>query len=74
MSVWKDTRQLGDRVATMIQQLADGQEVEVNDTETYDNGVKVVPSYLLDPQVVVADTVEEILVGSEFYKAEDLGL
>ena len=74
MSVWKDTRNLGDRVATMIQSLAAGEEVEVNDTETYDNGVKVVPSYLLDPQVVVADTVEEILVGSEFYKAEDLGL
>lgn len=74
MSVWKDTRQLGDRVATMISQLAAGEEVEVNDTETYDNGVKVVPSYLLDPTVVVADTVEEILVGSEFYKAEDLGL
>lgn len=74
MSVWKDTRKLGDRVATMISQLAAGEEVEVNDTETYDNGVKVVPSYLLDPTVVVADTVEEILVGSEFYSAEDLGL
>ena len=74
MSVWKDTRALGDRVAEMIKSLAAGTEVEVNDTETYDNGVKVVPSYLLDPIVVVADTVEEILVGSEFYKAEDLGL
>jgi len=74
MSVWKDTRALGDRVAEMIKSLAAGSEVEVNDTETYDNGVKVVPSYLLDPTVVVADTVEEILVGSEFYKAEDLGL
>ena len=74
MTVWKDTRKLGDRVATMIQQLASGEEVEVNDTETYDNGVKVVPSYLLDPTVVEKDTVEEILVGSEFYSAEDLGL
>ncbi len=74
MSVWKDTRQLGDRVATMIASLSAGEEVEVNDTTTYDNGVKVVPSYLLDPQVVVAETVEEILVGSDFYKAEDLGL
>lgn len=74
MTVWKDTRQLGDRVATMIQQLAAGETVEVNDTETYDNGVKVVPSYLLDPEVVVADTVEEILVGKGFYTAEDLGL
>ena len=74
MSVWKDTRELGDRVAVMISELAAGQPVTVNDTETYDNGVKVVPSYLLDPIVVVADTVEEILVGSEFYSAADLGL
>jgi len=74
MSVWKDTRTLGDRVATMIGQLAAGETVEVNDTETYDNGVKVVPSYLLDPTVVVADTVEEILVGTGFYSAADLGL
>ncbi|NLF05254.1 MAG: sugar ABC transporter substrate-binding protein [Actinomycetales bacterium] len=74
MSVWKDTRDLGDRVAEMIKSLAAGEEVEVNDTETYNNGVKVVPSYLLDPIVVVKDTVEEILVGSEFYTAEDLGL
>jgi len=74
MSVWKDTRDLGDRVAEMIGSLAAGEQVEVNDTETYNNGVKVVPSYLLDPIVVVKDTVEEILVGSEFYSAEDLGL
>src|SRR5690606_24320224 len=40
MSVWKDTRDLGDHLATVISQLAAGEEVEVDDTETYDNGVK----------------------------------
>ena len=53
MTVWKDTRALGDRVFQMIKSIAAGEEVEVNDTETYDNGNKVVPSYLLDPEVVV---------------------
>ena len=48
--------------------------MEVNATETYDNGVKVVPSFLLPPQVVTADTVESALVESEFYTAEELGL
>ena len=33
----------------MIKAIGAGDEPEVNDTETYDNGVKVVPSYLLDP-------------------------
>ncbi len=74
MTVWKDTRTLGDQVATMVQQIVEGTEVEVNDTETYDNGVKVVPSFLLPPEVVTADTVQEKLVDSGFYTAEQLGL
>ncbi len=74
MTVWKDTRELAERAATMVEQIAAGDTVEVNDEETYDNGVKVVPTYLLDPQVVTKDTVEELLVESDFYSAEDLGL
>lgn len=74
MTVWKDTRTLGDQVAEMVDQIVKGEEVTVNDTETYDNGMKVVPSFLLPPQVVVKDTVEELLVGSGFYDAATLGL
>lgn len=74
MTVWKDTRTLGEQVAKMVQQIVDGEEVEVNDTESYNNGVKNVPSYLLQPQVVTKDDVEEVLVGSGFYDAADLGL
>ena len=74
MSVWKDTRALGDQVATMVQQIVDGETVDVNDEETYDNGNKVVPTYLLDPKVVTPDTVESVLVESGFYEASDLGL
>jgi len=74
MTVWKDTRALGDQVATMIDQITAGEEVEVNDTETYDNGVTVVPAFLLPPQVVTPDTVESALVESEFYTADEIGL
>jgi putative multiple sugar transport system substrate-binding protein len=74
MTVWKDTRTLGDQVAKMVDQIAKGQTVEVNDSKTYDNGKKVVPSYLLPPQVVTKDAVESVLVKSGFYKASDLGL
>ncbi|MCF4123720.1 sugar-binding protein [Antribacter sp. KLBMP9083] len=74
MTVWKDTRTLGDQVATMIDSIVAGEEPEVNDTETYDNGVKVVPAYLLEPQVVTKDDVETALVGSGFFDASDLGL
>jgi putative multiple sugar transport system substrate-binding protein len=74
MTVWKDTRALGDEVATMVDQIATGATVDTNDTETYDNGVKVVPTYLLPPQVVTKDDVQSALVDSGFYEAGDLGL
>ncbi|RYV51213.1 multiple monosaccharide ABC transporter substrate-binding protein [Pengzhenrongella frigida] len=74
MTVWKDTRTLGDQVAKMVDQMVKGEEVEVNDTETYDNGNKVVPTYLLPPVVVVKETVQPLLVDSGFYEASDLGL
>lgn len=74
MTVWKDTRALGDRVFTMIEEIVAGDEVEVNDTETYDNGEKVVPSYLLTPEVVVMEDVQSKLIDSGFLKASDVGL
>ncbi|WNB85923.1 multiple monosaccharide ABC transporter substrate-binding protein [Cellulomonas sp. ATA003] len=74
MSVWKDTRELAARAATMVDQIAQGETVEVNDEETYENGVKVVPTFLLPPVVVTPENVQETLVDSGFYEAGDLGL
>ncbi|MDR0283877.1 MAG: sugar-binding protein [Propionibacteriaceae bacterium] len=73
MTVWKDTRELGDQAAKMVDQIMKGTTVDVNNN-TYDNGVKVVPAYLLTPKVVTKDTVESLLVGSGFYKKDQLGL
>lgn len=70
MTVWKDTRELGDQVAAMIQSLVDGETPEITDTETYNN----VPTYVLEPQVVVKDDVQTMLVDSGFVKASDVGL
>ncbi|CAN01287.1 putative sugar ABC transporter, substrate-binding protein [Clavibacter michiganensis subsp. michiganensis NCPPB 382] len=74
MTVWKDTRALGDQVQKMIGEIVAGDEVTVNDTKSYDNGKKVVPSFLLDPQVVVKDDVQSVLIDSGFLKASDVGL
>lgn len=74
MTVWKDTRTLGDQVAKMVDAIVKGQTVQTNDTKSYNNGVKVVPSYLLPPQVVTKDTVESSLVTSGFYTKAQLGL
>lgn len=74
MTVWKDTRTLAAQVAKMIDQIVAGETVEVNDEETYDNGVKTVPTYLLPPKVVTKDTIQTDLVDSGFYDAADLDL
>lgn len=76
MTVWKDTRTLGDQVAKMVDQIVKGEKVTVNDEKAYDNGKKVVPTFLLPPQVVTNDKADitKSLVDSKFYKAADLGL
>ena len=74
MTVWKDTRTLAAQVATMVEQIIAGDTVEVNDEKTYDNGEKVVPTFLLPPQVVVKDTIQEHLIDSGFYAEDDLDL
>lgn len=71
-TIFKDTRELARVTVGMVDALLGGGEPEINDTETYDNGVKVVPSYLLEPVAVDAANAEEILVGSGYYTAEQL--
>ena len=71
-TVFKDTRALAAQTVDMVEALLAGEEVPVNDTETYDNGVKVVPSYLLEPVSVDIDNYHEVLVGSGYYEESDL--
>ena len=55
----KDTTLLVAQTIKMIQSLQQGQEPEVNDTKQYDNGVKVVPAYLLPPVIVTKENAAE---------------
>ncbi len=71
-TIYKDTRQLANEAAKMSDELLTGKKPTVNDTKTYDNKVKVVPSYLFQPVVVTKDNYQKILVDSGYYKASDL--
>ncbi|MER2136117.1 MAG: sugar-binding protein [Arthrobacter sp.] len=55
----KDTRALVNHTIEMVKGLGAGEELEINDDESYDNGVKVVPAYLLEPQIVTKDNAAE---------------
>ncbi|WP_424930351.1 multiple monosaccharide ABC transporter substrate-binding protein [Amaricoccus tamworthensis] len=71
-TVFKDTRELARVTVGMVEALLGGGEPEINDTETYDNGVKVVPSYLLEPVSVDASNWEEVLIGSGYYEKSEI--
>ncbi|MGO4595095.1 multiple monosaccharide ABC transporter substrate-binding protein [Leifsonia sp. 2TAF2] len=71
-TIYKDTRQLANEAAKMANDLLSGKKPEVNDTKSYDNKVKVVPSYLFQPVVVTKDNYQKILVDSGYYKESDL--
>lgn len=67
-TIFKDTRDLAKVTADMVDATLAGKQVTVNDTKTYENGVKTVPSYLLKPVVVYKDNWEKVLVDSGYYK------
>jgi putative multiple sugar transport system substrate-binding protein len=71
-TVFKDTRELAKVTADLVDAILSGQEPVINDTETYDNGVKVVPSYLLVPHSVDITNWEEMLVGSGYYTKDQV--
>jgi putative multiple sugar transport system substrate-binding protein len=71
-TVFKDTRELARVTANLVDALLSGKQPQVNDTKTYNNGVKVVPAYLLKPVLVDSSNWKQVLVGSGYYKESQL--
>lgn len=71
-TIFKDTRELANRAVKVVDSILKGEEVEVNDTETYDNGVKVVPSYLCTPISVDINNYKEVLIDSGYIEESEL--
>tara|TARA_B110000977_G_C11059633_1_gene485427 strand:+ start:276 stop:1334 length:1059 start_codon:yes stop_codon:yes gene_type:complete len=71
-TVFKDTRELARVAVGMVNAVLKGATPEINDTKTYNNGVKIVPSYLLEPVSVDASNLESVLLGSGYYKASQI--
>jgi putative multiple sugar transport system substrate-binding protein len=71
-TIFKDTRKLGDTAATMVDAVLNGKEPEVNDTETYNNKVKVVPAYLHESVIITKDNLMEEVVDTGYYTKEEV--
>ena len=72
MSIFKDTRTLASQVVKMVGQILTGSTVDVNDTESYDNGTGIIPSFLCEPVFADANNYKEILIDPGYYTEADL--
>lgn len=72
-TVFKDTRKLAQATVNMIGEITDGKPVTVNDTTSYDNGVEIVPTLLLEPVAIDKGNAEQVLVEANYYTKEQLG-
>ncbi|SHN47743.1 sugar-binding protein [Cryptosporangium aurantiacum] len=72
-TVFKDTRKLAQAASQMTDAALTGGEPQINDTAQFNNGVKVVPTYLLQPVSVDKSNYESVLVGSGYYSADQVG-
>lgn len=71
-TILKDTRDLAAVAANMVDAVLAGTEPEINDTTTYDNNVKIVPSYLLIPYTVTVDNYQELVMDSGYLTPDDI--
>ena len=72
MSIFKDTRTLAANTVKMVDAIMKEEDVPVNDTSSYDNGVKVVPSWLAEPVFADINNYKALLVDSGYYTEDQL--
>ena len=72
MSIFKDTRTLAQKTVEMVDAILKGGTAPTNDTSTYNNGVKTVPSYLCEPVFADVNNYKELLIDSGYYTADQL--
>ena len=72
MSIFKDTRTLASKVVEMVDAVMKGGEAPINDTETYDNGTGIIPSFLCEPVFADINNYKELLIDSGYYTEDQL--
>jgi len=71
-TIFKDTRLLAGQAVKVAEAFLSGGTPEANDTKTYNNGVKVVPTYLLPVVTVYKEDIQKELIDSKYYTADEV--
>jgi len=64
----KDTGTLVQRAIAMVEALKQGKAPAVNDDHSYNNGVRIVPAYLLEPRIVTQANVRQVFANDPVLK------
>jgi len=72
MTIYWDTSILARQAVIMANAIIKGEDVSVNDTSTYDNLSKLIPSFLCIPVVVDIANYKEILIDSVYYTMDEI--
>ena len=65
----KDTGTLVQRAIAMVEALKQGKAPAVNDDHSYNNGVRIVPAYLLEPRIVTQANVRQVFANDPVLKS-----
>ncbi len=68
-SIFMDRRVLAEQCAEMVDVLLKGDDPEINDYEQYDNGIKIIGTYVCETQLIDIDNYE-LLIDNGYYDAE----
>jgi len=72
-SILKDSREMSKATVRMVDQILQGEKPEINNTTDYNNGVKAVPTFLLQPVSITKDNYETKIIKSGIFTAEQVG-
>jgi putative multiple sugar transport system substrate-binding protein len=73
-TVLKDTRSLGAATVNLVDAIVQKNPLPTLDTTSYNNGVKIVPSLLLDSVIVTKDNLKAAVIDTGYHTAAELGL
>lgn len=73
-TVFKDTRILAKECVELADKLIKNEEITWDESKSYNNNRKKVPTFLVEPMLVTADNAISALVDSGYYKKVELGL
>ncbi|MGY4913405.1 multiple monosaccharide ABC transporter substrate-binding protein [Micromonospora aurantiaca (nom. illeg.)] len=71
-TVFKDTRLLAEQAVIAAEAFLRKEEPKANETKAYNNGVKVVPAFLLPVQTVYKEDIKAVLIDSGYLTEQEV--